>query len=158
MGFFTWMFADNLSKRLDMGEKGYLACPDGTFYCASLYEGQGEFGGVDAYEMVVDWNKNFIVEQYKLLKENKDSFLKDKDRFTINLIAKFIEFELDEERMDYELENDNGGPIPEWKRYIGIGIVDDENDGNILLPYPIKITSTMCVKYNELPPSVSASI
>lgn len=63
MGSFSWLFADtNNTKNLRANRRGYVACPDGTFICEPSYETYGIFDGKDVYDLVVDWNREFISE------------------------------------------------------------------------------------------------
>ena len=63
MGSFSWLFADtNNTKNLRANRRGYVACPDGTFICEPCYETYGIFDGKDVYDLVVDWNREFIAE------------------------------------------------------------------------------------------------
>ena len=63
MGSFSWLFADtNNTKNLRADRRGYVACPDGTFICEPSYETYGVFDGKDVYDLVVDWNREFIAE------------------------------------------------------------------------------------------------
>lgn len=63
MGSFSWLFADtNNTKNLRADRRGYVACPDGTFICEPSYETYGIFDGKDIYDLVVDWNREFISE------------------------------------------------------------------------------------------------
>ena len=63
MGCFSWLFADtNNTHNLRMGKPGYIACPNGTFIHEPCYDGYGEFDGWDVYELVVQWNREFIAE------------------------------------------------------------------------------------------------
>ena len=63
MGSFSWLFADtNNTKNLRANRRGYVACPDGTFICEPSYETYGVFDGKDVYDLVVDWNREFIAD------------------------------------------------------------------------------------------------
>ena len=63
MGYFTFTFANwNNEKKLRYGYSGYIACPDGTFIRTKYYDGYGHFSNKDVYDLVVDWNKDNLLE------------------------------------------------------------------------------------------------
>ena len=162
MGFFTWTDARRKPKlRRDgdyaiadkIGYGGYakVVCPDNTEIIEHYYDGYGEFGGYDIYDLVVDWNKNYLEDIFNQMSENHWGY---------HLKAIAIAFQNDDERaLRKEIERlINSGKEPqwfrdEWKRTIGITISCNDKD-NMNLPYPIKITTTKWhKKYDELYPS-----
>ncbi len=61
MGCFSWMFADKDNKRnLKIGHKGYLLTPNNESLKANPYDGYGEFDGYDVYDLVADWNREYL--------------------------------------------------------------------------------------------------
>ncbi len=167
MGVFTWTDARRKSPKinrygdysrkdvLEYGSFGKIVCPDGTEICEECYDGYGRFGSYDAYEVVVDWNKNDLKEIFvKKLKEKS---------FGSNLAG--IAARLAEGISDEEITSDvkklvSEGSMPEylirdWKRNIGIAIACGDKD-NESLRYPLKITTTRArVRYEDLYPSKS---
>ena len=166
MGIFTWTDARRKPRRTKdgydwleedkIGYSGYakIVCPDGTEYATSYYHGDGMFGCVDAYDVIVDMNKEdlpriikkyegkepFFCECAKLLSEGKtDEQVTD---FAYNKVKKAYG---DEEGRDWLYK--------EWKRNIGIMMCcyDEDNDS---LTYPLKITTIReKVDYKDLYPS-----
>ncbi len=62
MGYFSWKFANDDSRRLRIGKPGYLYCPDGTVIREPAYDGYGTFGGHDVYDLVANWNRKYLSE------------------------------------------------------------------------------------------------
>lgn len=154
MGYFTWNFANhNNERKLYYGTRGYVACPDGTYLKEEYYDGYGIFGGKDIYDLVVDWNKDNLVD----ILSNKNYKLHCDGSRLIPVAQAFIEGKSEEEIRKIYAEV--GGPfarsVPQdWKRNIGIAIACYDED-NARLKYPIKITSNMKYKYEDLPSSNS---
>lgn len=152
MGCFSWMFADtNNTKNLLINRSGYVACPDGSFIEVDIYGGYGCFDGHDVYELVVDWNRDFLKEIINKRENNpgkatREDFITDE---FVDLVMKS-----DEKAQEYI----NAHIKPEsylrtdWKRNLGIYLACYDED-NATLPFPIKITEKTKIPYNELPPS-----
>jgi hypothetical protein len=62
MGCFTWTDATNAKKKV--GYDGYAAVilPDSTRVETQYYDGYGHFGDRDAYDIVVDMNKDYLAD------------------------------------------------------------------------------------------------
>lgn len=61
MGVYSFMYADtNNTENLKIGGSAYVCCPDGTFIKEPHYGGYGNFAGHDIYELLVDWNKEYL--------------------------------------------------------------------------------------------------
>jgi len=62
MGFFSWKTADTDESIPAEGNRErkiftvYVLCPDGTKIREDRYQGYGEFGGKDVYELFAQWN------------------------------------------------------------------------------------------------------
>ncbi len=161
MGYFTWTLANKTPTKLKSGDYaaqcklgyygyGAIVCPDDSVIKEDYYEGYGIFGGRDVYDLVVDWNKDYLTEIPKLpgFKEWGD---------TGNYLAIMEAYQKDnQEALRTAIEaaavND---PLmkTEWKRIIGIYIACQNNH---LLPFPIKIVDCVRPKpYKELCPSIS---
>ena len=162
MGYFTWTDARRHPRKRKSGEYvaadrvgygGYakVVCPDNTEIIETYYEGYGDFDGHDIYDLVVDWNKNYLSDIF-----NK----KSEDSWGYELKELAIAFQSDDvlklrEEIDRLIESGQYGSYfrNEWKRHIGIAIACDDED-NRNLPFPIKITTTKWHrKYDELVPS-----
>ena len=66
MGAFSWCTSDT-KKSIpccipfgDLPGTVYLLNPFGEPYKETDYEGYGEFGGRDVYELVVEWNREYL--------------------------------------------------------------------------------------------------
>lgn len=162
MGYFTWTDARREPRLLKNGDYaiadkigygGYakVVCPDNTEIIEHYYDGYGEFDGHDIYELVVDWNKEYLEEIFGRMSEGHWGY---------RLKEVAIAFQNDNEaKMREEIERLITSGIEarwlkdEWKRHIGIAIACDDED-NRNLPFPIKITTTKWHrKYDELYPS-----
>ena len=76
MGCFTWTLANRTPKKvrgryaaqciLRYDSYGAIVCPDDTIISEPHYEGYGVFDGKDVYDLVVDWNKDYLTEIPKL--------------------------------------------------------------------------------------------
>ena len=94
----------------------------------TCYDGYGNFGGKDIYELVVDWNKDFIPEVIRL---------KEAGQWVCGMCG------IKNMRDYYETGKCN------WdKRDIGIEMACYDED-NRRLPYPIKITHDKNAVYEE---------
>lgn len=150
MGYFTWKFADKHNKsKLIYGTKGYVACPDGSFIEEKYYDGYGIFGGQDIYELVVDWNKENLVNIFK-------HELKSAWNYLLPVAQAYVEGKSEDEIIAIwqTLDTSPYAIAEDWKRNLGIAIACYEED-NAKLPYPIKIVSTTNCNYYDLPRSIS---
>lgn len=163
MGFFTWTLANCKPVRLKNGEYaarcklryggyGAVVCPDGTLIQEPAYEGYGVFDGKDVYELVLDWNRNYLKDIVRrpeftrpdaddaAIKAIIDAYASDDPdalRTAVDAAAKTAKY----------LETD-------WKRCAGIHIACGRQ--NALLPYPIKIVDRpVHTPYGQLSPSES---
>lgn len=164
MGCFTWTDARKPPrKRRDgdyviadkIGYGGYakIVCPDNTEIIEQCYDGYGDFDGHDIYDLVVDWNKEYLEDIFCAMPE---------DHWGYHLKEVATAFQNDD---TYALHKEvsrliDSGKEPsffkdEWKRTIGIAIACGDED-NHSLPFPIKITATKWYRtYDELYPSCS---
>ena len=154
MGQFSWMYCDTDNKRnLRVGGKAYVLLPDGGYIEETCYDGYGNFGGKDIFDLVIDWNrKDLTVEKMEKPKReqwsNEDLYnamVKQYERY-----ERFVQIledcrSLSDEEMTAKYKN------PEWKRNLGIDIACYDED-NAILRYPIKISSKPC-SYEAMPPS-----
>lgn len=166
MGIFTWTDArlksperrDYEYRRRDLveyGSYGKIVCPDNTVYETECYDGYGSFGGKDAYELVVEWNREDLKSIFTTIVDCKKF-----GRKLAGIAARFAEGASDEEiREDVRKQVAEGTLseflVSDWKRNIGIAISCDDKD-NASLRYPIKIVNTReSVRYENLYPSRS---
>ncbi len=163
MGCFSWMFCDKQNKKpLNMGMAGNIICPDGMFIHTEVYEGYGCFGSrddVDVYDLVADWNRQFLIEHpdYEIPQFTRSWNEEFKD-WLYDPPKKVSEFQwwpaysdLNMSHKDIEnyMRQEKGNQFWEY-RYIGIDIAcyDAQNE---ILPYPIKIVSETYRKRFEKP-------
>lgn len=159
MGYFSWLFANKTKTRTNLmiDECGYVACPDGTFIRELSYDGYGMFGGQDIYELVADWNReylaghpDFLILQPHQYKTEEGKWVKAPPK-AIQLYKwypTYCDLSLSREKMAERLEALYGIEY----RSIGIDIACYD-DQNAKLPYPIKIVSKTRTKYEDLPAS-----
>lgn len=159
MGVFTRRFADKENQqKLEYGQRGYLACPDGSFIEEPHYGGYGMFQSHDIYEDVVDWNRAYLDEIFTRIEDEAKATGKRHFGQGLGGLARAYQAgdmarvkELCEEitkrnDLPYSYERD-------WKRDIGITIACDDED-NRRLPFPIKVVSSPDgVSYDKLPAS-----
>ena len=123
MGCFSWMFSDtNNEENLVIGEEAYVVLPDGSMIYEPVYDGYGNFGGRDIYEMVVDWNKeDLLLHNFNIgfIKEETAKMFMDYGRGAVT----------EEELIKYNKD---------WKRIFGIAI-SCEDKYNRKLRFPIII-------------------
>lgn len=136
------MYADSdNTKALNIGRKAYVPCPDGKVLYTRRYDGNGRFADLDIYELVVDWNRDYLS-----IDDIRPDICGSEERY-------------EEERKI--MTDFLGGRSPEymdaaygkaWKRIIGICIACYDED-NASLKYPIKICENLPTDYDTLPPS-----
>ena len=166
MGVFSWMFADkNNEKNLKLYHKGYLLTPDNKALKAEEYEGYGEFDGHDAYDLVADWNREylsqhpeFLVPQHRRWWDESNNIWIEDDPKRVDKFAwypYYADLSLSKKEVEQKISEDEKAKkemiFAEW-RCIGIDIACYD-DQNAALPYPIKIVRNGRVKYNEVPAS-----
>ena len=154
MGYFTWTDAEHKPRErkdrygftdfvqkdvIGYGRKVIVVCPDDSEIVEPYYEGYGIFDGKDIYELVVDWNRNHLVEIFDRIAEEDGPNHWGSD---LRSLAE-----------DYQNGIDPVTNDSEWKRRVGITIACVHNEW---LPYPIKMTRKKNHKsYSELVPSES---
>lgn len=147
MGCFSWIDCKDHRKRIRNGvhRNVYLLVPKefgGGHILETDYDGYGEFGGHDVYDLVADWNKDMIPYIIQLAKQGKWRCDLRDDNITVM------------ECFFY------GKPIPDHikcfreKRDIGIWMACYDED-NARLLYPIKITHYSRAVYEDCEPSPS---
>ena len=132
MGQFSWLDCKTGEQVVDGKTRDvYVLVPKefgGGHIKETCYEGYGRFGGHDIYDLVVDWNREYL-EQYR----QDDTFKCDWLQHCESIDEAF-------ERLK--------------KRNIGISIACYDED-NARLKYPIKITHNSAAVYEDCEPSPS---
>lgn len=152
MGCFSWKFADRDNKRrLKIGREAYVLCPDGTSLYEENYDGYGNFGGKDIYDLVADWNREF-------LSQNPDFVIRSTGVkvSSYKWYLYYADLALSSKEMEKRLREEGWWYGCTVYRDIGIDIACCDED-NEALQYPIKICSLKPVEttqyYQELPAS-----
>lgn len=164
MGCFSWKFANESNKkRLRIGRPAYLYCPNGVVVYESYYEGYGEFDGLDVYDLVADWNREYLSKhpEFTISRHGGPATLPPAKRIDeYPWYAAYADLSKSREEViaawiAAEKTTGNETPYAEWR---GIGIeIACYDDWNAALPFPIKICSNPHARksYAELPPSES---
>jgi hypothetical protein len=129
MGQFSWIYSDTNKQVIDDKEADtYLLIPKkfqrkyGKAIHETYYDGYGNFGGYDVYDLIADWNKDCIPEIIRRVKNGTwRCSVSEED-------IKNLRYYYMDEEFDCEL------------RWLGI-IMACYDDDNFALEYPIKITS-----------------
>lgn len=92
MGFFSWITADTKCSIYNRHTgvqpfTVYLTAPDGRQWVESDYDGYGEFGGKDIYELIAELN-GLTGETPEKLRLAGIQLLKDKGNFDFEAAAK----------------------------------------------------------------------
>lgn len=146
MGQFSWLDCNTGEQILDdVVRDVYVKVPRefretyGKHITEHKYDGYGNFGGYDIYDLVALWNLNYIkVEDIEVPEKeqyvNEEYFEKAMERYNVNVerMKDFIEGKLSEEEMKAKYGKD-------YLRLIGIDIACGD-ERNSKLKYPIKIT------------------
>lgn len=131
------------------GERYFLMCPDGTVIEEPNYQLDGVFGGLDVYELVVDWNRGYIVDAlarkgvHGVFREVAEAF---DDPLGGDGYAQSVA------TAAYDMGDADAHFRDNWKHEIGATITFRTND---LLPFPVKISSSgkPRKKYPDMPAS-----
>lgn len=162
MGYFTWTLANkrlqycrngDFSAKCKLPYDGFacVVCPDDSTITEICYEGYGMFDGHDIYELVVDWNKDYLEQIFDDLAERN----KDREGYwgeeLRDLAIAYQHDDTEKIKQILAIHADEYDFL--WKRSIGIAIACSNNEN---IPYPIKITDNVRPKpYAELPPSIN---
>lgn len=153
MGYYTFSFADRPLKytkdgdiaarcKLPYGGYGRLLCPDGTSIPEPSYDGYGEFGGKDVFELLADWNKSAIPG---LVKSGAMDGAWENDCVAPIALAFAAD---DRDALQAAIADAKGKGFfvndEEWKRIVGIWL----NSADDAIPFPIKIVSTRRKRYD----------
>ena len=135
MGQFSWLDCRNTKRQIldDVYDNVYLLIPKefgGGHILEKCYEGYGEFGGHDVYDLVAKWNRRGIPEIVRRIKN------------------KHWECSASNEDIVMMLHFYHGIPFNCELRHIGI-IMACYDEDNARLEYPIKITHDPTAVYEE---------
>ena len=139
MGQFSWIYSDTNKQLVDNKEAdAYLLVPKpfqdkyGKAIHETCYDGYGNFGYYDVYDLVLEWNKEMIPEIIRRIQNGTwQGYASEND--IINLQAYYEGKEIDCE-----------------PRELGIVMACYDED-NASLEYPIKITTQEMEYENALP-------
>ena len=159
MGQFSWLDCIDHSQIVDNRRTDvYVLVPQefgGGHIKETYYDGYGRFGGHDIYDLVADWNRNFLnqhmLEDVIAKKWGKDDiewYQKALYR-QITSVARIIDFKSGKVSDDAMKEKYG----KDYKRVIGIDIACYDEQ-NAALPYPIKITHNPNAVYEDCEPSL----
>ena len=172
MGCFSWLFA-NSGKPLNMGMRGYLHLPDEVDgRCPNVieehdYDGVGTFGGSDVFELVANWNRQYLSAHPEYMIPERGYVkgdLSHEEAKPIRIDSLFWykyyqDLSLTPEEVAKKAYADPANYVERIKsqapfeyRQIGIALASS-NEQNAWLPYPIKITGNGREDYRRLPPS-----
>ena len=131
MGQFSWLDCKTGEQIVDDKYRDvYVLVPEefgGGHILEKCYDGYGNFGGHDIYDLVVDWNRNYL-----------DCV--DTDTWVCDWAKTLYE----------DLEAVDSGELE--KRHVGITLACYDKD-NVRLRYPIKITHDPRAVYEYCAPS-----
>ena len=187
MGQFSWIYSDTNKQVVDNKcADTYLLVPKpfqekyGKAIHESCYDGYGRFGKYDVYELIAEWNREFLSEDMLRDKPKLENYgglysfelddlrkqgLSEKEVEKKDLEKKQYYYNLALKRYETSIQrltDYRNGMSDEamkekygcdWKRIIGIDIAcyDEQNKS---IPYPIKIT-TKEMNYDSVEPSMS---
>lgn len=155
MGVFSWCTSDT-RKSIPCcmpfgGLPGtvYLLNPFGEPYKESHYEGYGEFGGRDVYDLVVEWNREYLTpDQIAAPKRSDYEAGAEGDTYYARAVQKHdmyccaIRDYANGASDDYMFKKYGRvlgyGDGSDWKRCLGIRLACYDED-HVKLKYPIKI-------------------
>ena len=163
MGQFSWL--DCITEEQIVDDKTrdvYVLIPKefgGGHIKETCYDGYGNFGGYDIYDLVAEWNReilsrnpNFILPHQ--VQKDFHGFSNDSGKVKLSYWYKhYSNLNLTKEEVVEKIKQDSNTNYFEW-RDIGISIACYDED-NEALPFPIKITHDRYASYELCPPSKS---
>ena len=148
MGQFSWLDCKDGSQILDDAiEEVYLLIPKdfgGGHIKETCYDGYGHFGGKDAYDLVADWNREWLSKTPRRVLPYSHSAVQ-----SYGWYEKYANLSADRETVVKDLKPG----FAEW-RGIGIDLACYDED-NASLKYPLKITHDPYAVYEQCSPSPS---
>ena len=164
MGQFSWLDCKTGCQILDDVEQDvYVLVPKefgGGHIVEHCYDGYGNFGGCDIYELIADWNRTYLKEDHifphaikryywiKMYKQHHPEYHEDIEfkAFEKDWWPAYSDMRLDKKGIEYVTGREY--------RTIGIDLACYDED-NEALPFPIKITYDPDAVYEECKPSLS---
>lgn len=145
MGFFSWLDCEDNSQIL-IGDSlpCYVLIPKefgGGHICETHYDGYGHFGCYDIYDLVFEWNRNYLQNFFDNLDTWVCGFSDNELKAFEKASKKKIKVSWDWDGYDYYFDGIE-------KRELGI-VLACEDDDNSMLKYPIKITHNPKVTYED---------
>lgn len=165
MGFFSWITSDTERSIANVYSPRrtfpvYVLIPEhcgGGYIEERSYEGYGDFGGHDIYDLVADWNRTNLTVDAIIKPERErwesgaegDKWFEAAVKRWENACARLKDF-ADGKDEEYMIATYG----KEYKRLIGIDIAC-YNEQNAALEYPIKIVEDKNLDYEDAEPSMS---
>ena len=156
MGVFSWCTSDTKKSIpccmpfADLPGTVYLLNPFGEPYKETDYEGYGAIGGRDVYELVIEWNREYLSRD-NIRKPNRDNYemgengdiyynhAMSKYQATCEAIDAYKNGASDEfMKEQFGMQIAPWGDGSDWKRILGISLACYDED-HVKLKYPIKI-------------------
>ena len=159
MGQFSWLDCKTKEQIIDNKYRYvYVLVPKefgGGHIVEYCYDGYGNFGGNDIYDLVADWNRENVTH-YNFEDVLTHQWAKDDiSRYTEGLLRQVKKCE---RLIDFKNNLANEKMVEKYgkyyKREIGIDIACYDEQ-NAALKYPIKITHDKYAIYEECEPSLS---
>lgn len=154
MGQFSWISCDEEERILNgVMRDVYVLIPKefgGGHIKETCYEGYGVFDSKDIYELVAEWNKDYLDIVFR-----HPNWHASLDQFGIREIMEFYMKNDEKSTQSFvDASCENAFVKTEWKRLIGIAIACYDED-NMRLAYPIKIAHDESSVYEDFLPSMS---
>lgn len=167
MGQFSWLDCVTKQQIVDnRWKKVYVLVPKefgGGHIEENCYDGYGNFGGYDIYDLVADWNREYLSKHPEhvfphalhradwfadYVKTHPDYSERIYSRVSdMGWYSTYADLSKSREEVVRFMEENHCGIYPEW-RTIGIDIACYDED-NSALPYPIKITYDASAVYED---------
>ena len=160
MGFFSFMTADTgRSISINCSESGPFPVAvlipkefGGGQIIAKCYDGYGDFGGYDIYELLAEWNRMYLTPE-NLEKPERDDYDSDEQGQEYFEDAMYRYEFYSELISDYKNGMSEKKLIrkygDEWKRDLGTEVGADE-DMREKLKYPLKIVEDLSLSYEDV--------
>ena len=159
MGMLSWVYADcgevrikdgevcpNRRQRILFGRPAFVPLPNTNVTLEERsYQCDGYFGGKDIYDLVADWNREFLSKNPDWIIPSEGKPVSEKNWYPF-----YADLSLSrEEVLEQWRKFGRKGLFPIEYRTIGIEIACYDEDNSALL-YPIKITKKPA-SYDEVP-------
>ena len=136
---------DNIPKKVYLLVPKEFAGEYGPRILEEEYDGYGNFGGHDVYDLIADWNKEMIPEILRRAKKGSwHNTITDEDCEIMKAFLDGMPIENMKTRIGFRAE----------KRWIGILMACYDED-NAALEYPVKVTYSPTAVYEQCAPSPS---